>query len=66
MRLFSSPIRFNPVDPLGAGLAEAIARERAEPERIELTEHIDAGELLRQWEAIHRDLLHNPLQGVEK
>lgn len=67
MRLFSSSsLRFDPVDPLGAGLAEAIERERAEPERIELTDYIDASELLQQWEAIHHDLLQDPLSLAEE
>lgn len=64
MKLFrtSKSLRFDPVDPLGDGLREAIAREQAEPERIELTDYIDASELLAQWDEIHHDLAKDPLQ----
>ncbi len=61
MSLFRRTLRFNPIDPLGDGLGDAIARERAEPERIELTEGFDGRELEKQWEAIHQDLIQDPL-----
>lgn len=61
MSIFSRPPRFNPVDPLGGGLREMIAHERAEPERIELTEHLNARELESHWNTIHQDLLEDPL-----
>lgn len=62
MHLFHNIPQFDPVDPLGDGLGDDIARERAEPEHIELTEYIDARELLHQWEQIHHDLIKDPLQ----
>lgn len=61
MSLFRRTLRFNPIDPLGDGLGDAIARERAELERIELTEDFDGRELEKQWEAIHQDLIQDPL-----
>lgn len=55
MRLFHKTLRFEPIDPLGDGLREIINRERTEDERIELTEYIDASELLRKWEEIQQE-----------
>jgi hypothetical protein len=66
MRLFSSSIRFKPIDPLGDGLGDFIARERADSERIELTEYIDAVELQRQWDAIYNDVMKGSLQHAEE
>lgn len=55
MKLFHKALRFEPIDPLGDGLREIINRERTEDERIELTDYIDASELLRKWEEIQHD-----------
>lgn len=42
-------------DPLGGGLAEEIAEERAEPEAIILEENLDPYELEQTWEHIEED-----------
>ncbi|MGK2896184.1 MAG: hypothetical protein ACSLEY_01080 [Candidatus Saccharimonadales bacterium] len=50
-------------DPFGAGLAEEIAAEQAEPEAIYLDEPVDtdAEQLVRSWEEISADLHQDPL-----
>ncbi|MGO3701599.1 MAG: hypothetical protein ACTJG2_00195 [Candidatus Saccharimonadales bacterium] len=61
MSLFHRSPRFNPIDPLGDGLGDAIARERAEPEHIDLTESVNSHDLEHQWDMIHQDLTKDPL-----
>lgn len=57
MKLFRKKLRFDPIDPLGDGLREAIAKEQASTDRIELTDYIDASELMKQWDEIHATFL---------
>ena len=58
MRIFHH-ISFTAVDPLGDGLGDEIAAERAEPEAIVLTEDIDES-LADKWQAIVDDAMQDP------
>lgn len=51
------------IDPLGAGLAEEIAAEQAEPEAITFEEmaESDGEQLIQSWENISKDLHQDPL-----
>ncbi|MDB5165373.1 MAG: hypothetical protein JWM00_263 [Candidatus Saccharibacteria bacterium] len=48
------------IDPLGGGLAEEIASERAEPEAIELEEMPNGEQLSEQWAQAVEELEHDP------
>ena len=61
MHIFHKPPQFNKIDPLGDGLGDDIAHEQREPERIELTDTIDADALAHDWDAILQDLKQDPL-----
>lgn len=55
-------LSFTNPDPLGAGLAEEIAQEQAEPEAIYLDNPDDDGEqLMQSWSQISDDLHRDPL-----
>lgn len=61
MPLFSHHISFKKIDPLGNGLAEEIAAERAEPEAIgTLEEGVNEGELSRFWQSVEADIQNDP------
>ena len=58
MNLFRR-IHFDPIDPLGNGLADEIAAEQAEPEAIVLEE--DGGESLAEsWQRVIDDFNQDP------
>ncbi|NLA43198.1 hypothetical protein GX865_03560 [Candidatus Saccharibacteria bacterium] len=59
MKLLRRSVKFNPIDPLGDGLGDLIERSRMHPDRIVLNEPLDGRELVRQWEAIHQDLIQD-------
>lgn len=48
-------VAFQPIDPLGGGLAEEIAAEQAESERFVLHEQLD-GSLGERWASILADV----------
>jgi hypothetical protein len=61
MSLFTHPISFNPIDPLGNGLAEEIAVEQEEPDAIgALEEGVDENELSRFWQSVGADINEDP------
>lgn len=47
-------------DPLGAGLAEEIAEEQAEPEAITLDDSINVSELQENWQHITEEFESDP------
>lgn len=59
MSFFKRILAFQPIDPLGDGLGDDIAAERAEPDHFELHEQLD-GRLAGEWEEILRDARHDP------
>jgi hypothetical protein len=61
MSIFHQHPHFRPIDPLGDGLGDEIAAERAEPEHIELEESLDSSQLNEAWDAICSDLQQDPL-----
>lgn len=48
-------VRFTAIDPLGGGLAEAIAAEQSESDAIVLEETIDGHLLSEQWSMINEE-----------
>lgn len=52
-------LSFQLPDPLGDGLGDAIAAERAEPEAITLDE-VDTRSLIAQWDKVVDDIEHDP------
>jgi hypothetical protein len=60
MKLFTKDLTFEPVDPLGDGLREAIAAEQGESEAIRLVEDGAAESLQHAWEEIVHDVESDP------
>lgn len=60
MTLFHHHVAFKQIDPLGDGLREEIAAEKAEPEAITLEEGVDEGELSRYWQDVEADIEKDP------
>jgi hypothetical protein len=58
--LFQSKLAFQPVDPLGDGLGDDIAKEQSEPEAEAFQEDIDAGNLTNFWEKVEQDVQQDP------
>jgi hypothetical protein len=56
----SSKLAFQPVDPLGDGLGDDIAKEQSEPEAEAFQEDIDAGNLTNFWEKVEQDVQQDP------
>lgn len=59
-RLFKHHLSFQNADPLGDGLAEAIAAEKAEPEAITLEETPDGEQLTEQWAHVVEEVEKDP------
>ncbi len=57
---FRRSLSFTTPDPLGGGLAEAIAAEQAEAEAITLEEVPDTVGLIEQWDRVVEDIEHDP------
>lgn len=57
---FSHHLSLSMPDPLGGGLAEEIAAERAEPDAIELDNAIDVSELQDRWRSITEEFENDP------
>lgn len=53
--LFSKTMNFQPIDPLGDGLAEEIAEEQHESQAISLVDD-DEDDVQRFWHDVSRDL----------
>lgn len=61
MSLFKKQkLSFNPIDPLGDGLREAIEASQRSPEAIRLQEDISSDYLQNTWEEITHDIKHDP------
>jgi hypothetical protein len=56
--LFSHKLQFQPVDPLGDGLGEDIARELSDPANLEFQQDIDGQSLTDFWNEVGRNA-HN-------
>lgn len=56
----SSKLAFQPVDPLGDGLSDDIAKEQAEPEAVDFQQDVDAGNLTAFWDEVERDVQQDP------
>lgn len=59
MIFFKRKLAFLPVDPLGDGLGDEIARERRESEAITLEEQLD-DQLASKWDEILNDAHKDP------
>ena len=55
LHIFRSQVEFEPIDPLGDGLGDAIEAEQQEPQAILLEESED-GDARQFWRAIEDDL----------
>lgn len=56
-----SQIQFDPIDPLGDGLGDAIAAEQHEEEAIhDLYDMIDPRTLEQRWGALLEEVKHEP------
>lgn len=53
--LFPRKLNFEPVDPLGDGLREAIAREQSDPANLDFQQDIDGQSLIAFWNEVGRD-----------
>ena len=57
LSFFSSPkLEFEPVDPLGDGLGDDIAREQSNPETLAFQQDIDGRSLTEFWSKVERDI----------
>jgi len=54
--LFPRKLKFEPVDPLGDGLREAIAHEQSDPENLAFQQDIDGQSLVAFWNEVGRDM----------
>lgn len=55
MKIFTKPVRFSRIDPLGDGLRELIFAEQQESQAISLDDEIDEDVLLEYWKSIETD-----------
>lgn len=61
MKLFTKQqLAFEPIDPLGDGLREAIEAEQRESEAIMLQDENLGDSLQYAWEEISHDIKHDP------
>lgn len=60
LRKLHHSLSFSKVDPLGGGLAEEIASERAEPDAIELEETLDGQLIAERWGEAVEELEKDP------
>lgn len=60
--LFSKPrISFDPIDPFGDGLGDAIAAQRRNPDsRMDLSDQMDGDELSYRWGAMLDEAREDP------
>ena len=55
-----SKLQFQPVDPLGDGLGDDIAREQSEPGAEEFQKDIDGENLTMFWSEVEKDVQNDP------
>lgn len=55
LSLFSRTLQFEPVDPLGDGLREDIAREQSDPGTLAFQDDIDGQRLAEFWSEVGRN-----------
>ncbi len=55
-KIFGKPLGFEPIDPLGNGLAEEIEQERHEPQAIHLDDLELTDDLQRFWAEVETDI----------
>lgn len=60
MNIFRRKLAFEPIDPLGDGLREAIEAERRSPEAIDLYDDTHEGALVSAWQEIVHDVENDP------
>ena len=60
LSLFPPKLAFQPVDPLGDGLGDDIAKEQSEPEATAFQEDLDAGNLTTFWDKVEQDVQQDP------
>ena len=54
---FSTPkLQFEPIDPLGDGLGDDIAKEQSDPKNLTFQEDIDGVSLTDFWSRVERDI----------
>ncbi len=53
---FPRKLKFEPVDPLGDGLREAIAREQSDPANLAFQEDVDGQSLVAFWSEVGQDM----------
>lgn len=53
---FPRKLQFEPVDPLGDGVGDAIREEQSRPESIAFQQDIDGNSLTAFWSQVERDL----------
>lgn len=53
-------LQFQPVDPLGDGLGDDIAREQAEEGAVEFQKDIDGNNLAVFWDEVEKDVQKDP------
>lgn len=54
--LFPHELQFEPVDPLGDGLADDIVAEQSNPDNLEFQNDIDGQTLAEFWNEVGRDI----------
>ncbi len=53
-------LQFQPIDPLGDGLGDDIAREQAEPGVVAFQQDIDGNNLAIFWDEVEKDVKKDP------
>ena len=56
MSFFSRKLQFEPVDPLGDGLREAIMQEQSNPDNLAFQDDIDGQSLTEFWNSVGKDV----------
>lgn len=57
---FSNKLQFEPIDPLGDGLGDAIAQEQRRPEVVAFQKDLDGESLADFWSKVSRDIHQEP------